>query len=101
MRKLIQISAGTLLLTIMATTYFQQRAISSILLTQGIEMIHDAQMWTELNALKREVSDLKHERARRLDHVARQVDLLIAMRRGGRAAKKLLADRKVRFYLGI
>ena len=80
----------------------QQDTIESLVASQATETHRAGQMSTELAQLRRELNFLKNERARRLDKVARQADLNTNLLRLGPAGRrKLLADRKVRFYLGL
>ena len=82
--------------------HLQQDTISEMLLTQIRDTAHQAQLSRDLAAVQRELSDLRHERARRLDKVARQADLLIGLHRVGRGGeRKYLADNNIKFYLGM
>ena len=90
------------LLSQIGVNHYQQKAITTMLLTQMRDTAHQAQMSKDLAAVQRRLMFMERERAKRLNKVARQADLnTVALRLGPRGRKKLFADRKVKHYLGL
>ena len=82
--------------------HLQQNTINAMLMTQLRDTAHQAQISRDLAAIQRKLAKIKPEQFNRIDHIARQADLLMAMKRAGRGGeRKLLEDMNIRFYLGM
>ncbi len=82
--------------------HLQQNTIEEMLMTQIRDTAHQAQVSRDLAAIQRKLARIKPEQFNRIDHIALQADLLMAMKRSGPGGeRKLLKDRKIRFYLGM